>query len=77
MYKTTDLYLAAYLVAVGAKIVDVESDARNPKKKTFVFKDDEDEMKAHVMAYYGDDGLVPARAFVNAIKDMKSLTHNT
>ncbi len=72
MYRTTDLYLAAFLDASGFKVVDTEGD----RKKTFVFEEDEELMKEQIMKFTNREATVEARALVDAIKNFKALTYN-
>lgn len=72
-YKTTDMYLAAYLSAKGHEMLDVE---KNKGRMTFVFNDHEQKMKQVVVKYYNGEGSVEPRFLIDAIKNMKSLTHN-
>lgn len=72
MYKTTDLYLAAFLDASGFKVVGLEGD----RKKTFVFEQDAELMKEQIMKFTNREATVEARAYVDAIKNFKALTYN-
>ena len=72
MYKTTDLYLASYLDAVGFKVVGTEGD----RKKTFVFEQDAEAMKQEIIKFTNREATVEARALVDAIKNFKALTYN-
>jgi len=72
MYRTTDLYLAAYLDASGFKVIATEGD----RKKTFVFEQDAETMHNEIMKFTNRDATVEARAYVDAIKNFKALTYN-
>lgn len=72
-YSTTDMYLASYLKAKGRELLDVEKDKG---RMTFIFNDDDAQMKQIVVDYYDGKGQVEPRFLIDAIKNMKSLTHN-
>ena len=72
-YRTTDLYIASYLKTVGRQLVD--ADNKNGRI-TFIFDNDDDAIKALVIAYTNKEGKVEPCIFVDNIKNMKSLTHN-
>ena len=71
MYVTTDLYLAAYLVARGNHLDSFE---RNNGKTTFklVEKDGLDEA---IKEYFADRGLVSGLRMSNALKNLKNFLY--
>lgn len=73
MYKTTDLYLASYLRAKGFQLQDVEKVGR---KATFVFANDENEVTPEMKAFFSGSANVEPLAFVDAIRNMKSIIYN-
>ncbi len=71
-YKTSDLYLSAFLIARGMKLRDTVS---NGRKTLFVF-DDTNERERLLEAFF-NDGLVSAKAFKGALQDLKTIIFNT
>ncbi len=73
MYKTSDLYFAAYLKVAGVPFVDTEWEGR---RMFFVFEDQgQDLMRNLKKEYFSDKAKVNAMSFVQSIKLMKNLTH--
>ncbi len=72
MYATSDLYLAAYLVARGTRL---DSFDRDNGKTIFrlIEKDDLDEI---IRDYYSDCGLVSGLRLTNCIKNLKNLLYS-
>lgn len=68
MYKTTDLYLAAYLKSQGNKI-EIE---RKENKCIFVFEKIKEE---NVNGFYNND-KVGVTDYKNALMDLKSMIYN-
>lgn len=64
--RITDLNLAAFLLALGYRLLDVEPGAR----VTFLF----DAPDTTVLAFYAEDTLVPARKLLDALKNLKGIT---
>ena len=71
-YRTSDLYLAAFLKASGLRFLDK---ARIGSKVEFIFEDrgDIDEL----IQEFFNDGKVNITAFKNAIQDLKTIVFNT
>jgi len=73
MYKTSDLYFAAYLKVAGIPFQDTEWEGR---RMFFVFEDQgQDVMRDLKKEYFSDKAKVSAMSFVQAVKLMKNLTH--
>ena len=72
-WETSDLYLAAFLVARGFELVTSERQGEG-WRVVFVFRDD-----AHLavvrQTWLTPDGMVVGHRFANAIKDLKGLVH--
>ena len=68
--KTSDLYFAAFLQAVGCKIVGTEKDG---PKNIFVFEDDQNRTNLKEL-YFNEDAssAVPALRFANNIRSLKT-----
>ena len=73
IFETSDFYLACYLRCIGYVLDDVRRDGR---RMLFVFQD-RPERKADLMAFFGDNVEVNPLRFVSAIKDLKTLIHNS
>ena len=72
IYRTSDLYLSAYLKAKGLRLLDKQ---RNGHKFVFMF-DDRDDRKELIQEFF-NDGTVSITAFKNAIQDLKTMAFNT
>ena len=70
-YKTSDLYLSAFLMAKGLKLVDK---SRNGHKFIFVFDDRED--RKELIQEFFNGGLVNVTAFRGALQDLKTMVFN-
>jgi len=70
-YKTTDLYLAAFLRLNGQKL-KVE---KEKGKASFVFKGSE-ELSKLVSSYLVEEAMCNPLAYTNAIKNLKNLIYN-
>ena len=71
-YKTSDLYLSAFLKARGMRLTDKQ---RSGHKFIFIF-DDRGDRKALIQEFF-NDGTVSITAFKNAIQDLKTMVFNT
>ncbi len=70
-YKTTDLYLAAFLRLNNQKL-KVE---KEKGKASFVFKESE-ELSKLVSSYLVEEATCNPLAYTNAIKNLKNLIYN-
>lgn len=71
-YKTSDLYLSAYLKAKGHKVEKIE---RKIKKCYFVFEDSE-LLQSNKMRFF-NEGLISVTQYKNALQDLRVLIHNS
>ena len=73
-FHTCDLYLAAFFISLGCKMIKPERDNRN-HRVNFVFEKNPmmNEMK---VKYFSRDGKVDALTFADNVKSLKSLCHN-
>ena len=71
-YRTSDLYLSAFLKARGMRLKDK---FRTGNKFVFIF-DDRDDRKELIQEFF-NDGSVSITAFKNAIQDLKTMVFNT
>ncbi|HOQ46731.1 MAG TPA: DUF5659 domain-containing protein [Bryobacteraceae bacterium] len=72
-FETSDFYLACYLRCIGYALDDVRRDGR---RVVFVFGD-KPGRKTDLMAFFGNKAEVNPLQFVAAIKDLKTLIHNS
>lgn len=70
MYKTSDLYLSAYLSAKGYEIKNVEK-----QDKSFFCFDDSENIRTDVLSYFNGKSSIEPLSFVHKIQDIKTLTH--
>jgi hypothetical protein len=71
IYKTTDLYLAAFLKLKGQKL-NVE---KNKGKANFTFAENE-ELSKLVNDYLTEEGSCNPLSYTNSIKNLKNLIYN-
>ncbi len=71
-YRTSDLYLSAFLKARGMRLKDKRN---NGHKCVFIF-DDRADRKELIQEFF-NDGTVSITAFKNAIQDLKTMVFNT
>jgi hypothetical protein len=72
-FATSDFYAAAFLVAKGYELFGINK--ADSRRFRFIFSDEPD--RAHlVSAYLAGFVEVNAKAFVTAIKELKSLMYN-
>ncbi len=69
-FQTTDLNLAAFLMARGHALVGV---ARDGPRRVFGFPET---ARDEAQGFYAN-ATVPARAFANALRDLKTLIRET
>lgn len=65
--KISDIHLVAFLLTRGFRVVRVEGVAT---RRQFVFQDIPQEA---VLAYFGGDDLVSARALLDALRNVRGL----
>lgn len=71
IYKTSDLYLAAFLKLKGQKL----SVEKNKGKAIFSFGED-DELLKLVNEYLTEEGTCNPLSYTNSIKNLKNLIYN-
>jgi len=71
-YRTSDLYLSAFLKAKGMRLLDKRRDG---EKFVFIFDDRAD--RQQLIREFFNDGMVNITAFKNAIQDLKTMVFNT
>ena len=70
-WETSDLYLAAFLIARGFELARHE---REGWRVTLVFRDDA-HMQAVLQTWQTQDGVVVAHRYRDAVRDLKALMH--
>jgi hypothetical protein len=70
IYRTPDLYLAAYLRARGISLVGTEG----PRNRVIFLFEDRRDIQKHVAEYF-NNGPVGALDFKNYLRELKSLLH--
>lgn len=75
LYRTSDIYFSAYVMSLDVPLVTTEKNVGEDGKRkvTFVFNipdSDIDKMKAQ---YFGGNGTVRARRFVDNLRNLKSM----
>ena len=78
-YRTSDMYVAAYLMYAKATFLRVEKEKdRNgkPTKRSFFFFEKTPGFERLVAEYFNGKGLVPANEFAGKVRDVKTLTQS-
>lgn len=69
-YNCSDLYAAAFLIAKGAELIDVDKTDR--KRVVFVFSDTDTEGRESLLAaFWSKQASIEPRSFIAAIKEAK------
>lgn len=73
-FQTCDLYLAAFFVSAGCKLISSIRDVKT-RRVYFVFEKSPliQELR---LTYFSRDAKVPALSYADNIKSLKSLCHN-
>ncbi len=72
-FSTADLYFAAYLLVAG--VVMLRTDRTHGTKFLFVFDTSVSNIEELKTAWFTQTGKVPALAYANQIKTLKSAVH--
>lgn len=72
-FRTSDLYFAAYLQVAGAPMT--RTDRNGAGKVAFIFDTSVINIQELKMAWYNQQGRIPALPYANAIKNLKSVCH--
>lgn len=73
-YQTCDLYLAAFFLSAGSKMIRSSRDLRT-KRVYFVFEKNPIMVQLK-LSYFSREAKVDALTFADNIKSLKSLCHN-
>ena len=72
IFRTSDLYYAAYLRVAGVPFMGTE---RDEKRVTFLFDVAESQILDLKQGYFTNKARVPALSYVQMIREMKSLLY--
>ena len=74
-YKTSDIYYASFLASldIPLKTTETETMPDGGKKVVFVFQLPEADLQRLKASYFGGNGTVKARRFVDNIRSLKSM----
>lgn len=75
VFKTNDLYFAAYLQTAGVQMVNSERGANG--KVAFIFNPGLGNIPELKDAYFNNTGKIQALPYANAIKNLKAVCHMT
>lgn len=77
LYRTSDIYWAAYLCSVDIELVttEMEKGKDGGKKLVFVFRVPEVDLGRIKASYFGGHATVRVRAFVDNLKALKSMVY--
>lgn len=78
LYRTTDIYFSAYLMSLDVPLQASEEGRGNgnggdKRKLTFVFTLSKDEEKKLKAKYFGGQGTIKARRFVDNLRSLKQM----
>jgi hypothetical protein len=75
LYRTSDIYFAAYLSSLDVSLTTTEAETMpdGGRKVVFVFKLLEADLQRLKASYFGGNGTVKARRFVDNIRSLKSM----
>jgi hypothetical protein len=74
LYRTTDFYLACFLKVKGVKLIKAVGEPNKIKSVIFMFEPVEN-LEQLINGFFNDSETVTANRFVNAIRDLKALSH--
>lgn len=76
LYRTSDIYFAAYLSALDVPLVGSEwnTDRERPYK-VFVFKVKGADLERFKSGFFGNSGTVRVRRYVDALRSIKAMCH--
>jgi hypothetical protein len=72
-FRTSDLYYAAYLRVAGVEFRGTEKEG----SRTFFLFENSDNMRDLKVQFFNGSSKVAAQPYADAIKAMKSLTHDS
>lgn len=76
-YKTSDIHVAAALLAIGHRLISVERmHSPGSRQKAFFCFEETPELKEDVLNYMNDDLEVAPRPLFTRLRELKSMVHN-
>lgn len=77
LYKTSDIYFAAYLCSIELDMVTTETESGNDgnRKLVFVFKVPESDIARLKASFFGGHATVKVRTFVDNLRALKSMVY--
>ena len=76
LYRTSDLYFAAFLCAIDVPLFSTEEEQDNGSRKVvFVFKALEKDIRHCKALYFGGSGTVKARKYVDNLRSLKQMCY--
>lgn len=76
LYRTSDLYFAAFLASIDVKMVTTEEEfLHNRKKVYFVFSVKKGEFRRLKAEFFGGSAKVRAKRYADMIRSLKQLCH--
>ncbi len=74
LYRTSDIYFAAYLCALDIEMTATENEVKEGQKKlVFVFQVQKADLGRLKASFFGGSGTVKVRKFVDSLKALKSM----
>jgi hypothetical protein len=74
LYRTSDIYFASYLCSLDMPLKTTETErTESGKKVVFVFMISDADLQHMKAGYFGGNGTVKARRFVDNIRSLKSM----
>lgn len=75
LYRTSDIYFSAYLMSLDVPLVNTENKKGEDggRKVMFVFNVPESGIGRMKASYFGGNGTVRARRFVDNLRNLKSM----
>lgn len=77
LYKTSDIYFAAYLCSIDLDLVTTETEKGNDgnRKLVFVFNVPNPDIERLKASFFGGNATVKVRTFVNNLRALKSMVY--
>lgn len=75
LYRTSDLYFAAFLCSLEVPLETTEEEKGDGRKIIFVFRMPEGQLRRLKALFFGGTGTVKARTFVDNIRSLKQMCY--
>ena len=75
LYRTSDIYFSSYLMSLDVPLISTENKIGDDgsRKVMFVFNAPESDIGRMKAQYFGGNGTVRARRFVDNLRNLKSM----